>query len=199
MSSLSKLRSITPCHLILSRSILSLPVSQPAARWLLHDFLNSLLCFNKEGVSVDFRLPAYSVVSPPLIFTIPSDSQPSKVEEEELLMVGDGVKKMIMMSTLVTSSRWSRQQNKRGLNSLLPWQLRERKNAQRLMYPFGFLFNSASIRIFKFPSVSFCKEENILICSADFISLLLPGMKALRQFMQDIRWFGSLLSIFDAI
>lgn len=55
------------------------------------------------------------------------------------------------------------------------------------MYPFGFQFNSASIFTYSnFPVQAFMRRGNISICSADFISLLLPAMEAaLCQRMQD--------------
>lgn len=56
-----------------------------------------------------------------------------------------------------------------------------------------------SFHIFKFYCVSLCMEGNILICSADFICLLPPGMEAVCQCVQDIQEFGSVLQIFDAI
>lgn len=75
-----------PTALDHSRSCLCLSVSQQAACWLLHDFVNSRACFSETGhcrkcLSILWFLPLH--------LTLFSSSQPSKVNKEELFVVGD--------------------------------------------------------------------------------------------------------------
>ncbi len=67
------------------------------------------------------------------------------------------------MSRLVTSSQCASQQNKRGLCPVFPAVLAgaaERKSAQRLMYPFGFQFNSAFLFTYSnFPVWAFIRRK----------------------------------------
>lgn len=68
------------------------------------------------------------------------------------------------MSQLVTSSQCASQQNKRGLClvflAVLAAPVRGRKSAQRLMYPFGFQFNSDSLFTYSnFPVWAFVRRK----------------------------------------
>lgn len=118
-------------------------------------------------------------------------------------MVGDSINKDdndVMAGDIVTVCQPAQQKRALpGLRSCLGSSSREKRVPKDWCIHLALsliLLLYSHIQIF---CVSLYKEGNILICSADFISLLLPGMEALCQCMQDIRWFGSPLQIFDAI
>lgn len=102
------------------------------------------------------------------------------------------------MSWLVTSSQRASQQNNRGLCLVFQGFLAAQRERERVHTDWcihlAFSLISVSIHIFKCFCVSFCKEENILICSASLYYCL-----EWKQFVSSCRISTDLAARFKSL